>query len=65
MNPLSLKLEEQKLKTRNTVKLLGITIDNKPNIEDHVPELCKKAFMQINAISRLQRLSFQILIIAH
>ena len=55
----------QKLKTRNTVKLLGIAINNKPNIEDHVPELCKKAFMQINAISRLQRLSFQILIIAH
>ena len=35
--------------------MLGITIDNKPNFEEHISELCKKISMQLNAISRLQR----------
>ena len=39
----------------NKKKLLGITIANKLNFEDHISELCKKASMQLNAIIRLQR----------
>ena len=50
-----LKIESAKIETKNTIKLLGITIDNKLNFEEHVSELCKKASMQLNAISRLQR----------
>ena len=51
----SVKLEigSSKTETKNTVKLLGITIDNKLNFEEHIPELCKKASMQLNAISCL------------
>ena len=55
MNPLSLKLEVQNLKQVIPVKLLGIAIYNKLNFEVHISELCKKASMQLIAISRLQR----------
>ena len=44
------KLESTKIETKNTVKLLGITID-----KEHISELCKKASIQLNAISLLQR----------
>ena len=50
-----LEIESAKIETKKTVKLLGITIDNKLNFEEHIFELCKKASMQLNAISRLQR----------
>ena len=50
-----LKIESVKIETKNGVKMLEIIIDNKPNFEEHISELCKKAFMQLNAISRLQR----------
>ena len=53
----SIKLEigSAKIETKNTVKSLGITIDNKLNFEEHISELFKNASMQLNAISRLQR----------
>lgn len=35
--------------------LLGLTIDNKLSFEEHIPEICKKASMQLNATCRLQR----------
>ena len=50
-----LEIGSTKIETKNTVKLLGITIDNKLNFEEHISELCKKASMQLNAISRLHR----------
>ena len=53
--PVKLKIESVKIGTKNTVKLLGITIDNKLNFEEDISELCKKASMQLNAISCLQR----------
>ena len=53
--PVKLEIESAKIETKNTANLLGITIDNKLYFEEHVSELCKKASMQLNAISRLQR----------
>ena len=53
--PVKLEIESAKSKTKNAVKLLRITIDNKLNFEERISELCKKASMQFNAISRLQR----------
>ena len=35
--------------------LLGVTTDNKLNFEEHISVLCKKASLQLNAISRLQK----------
>ena len=53
--PAKLEIESAKIETKNTVKLLEIIIDNKLNFEEHISELRKKAYMQLNAISRLQR----------
>ena len=53
--PVKFEIESAKIETKNTVKLLGITIDNKLNFEEHISGLCKKASMQLNVISRLQK----------
>ena len=37
------------METKNKVKLLGITIDNKLNNEKHLSELYKKVSIQLNA----------------
>ena len=53
--PVKLENGSTKIETKDTAKLLGITIDNKLNFEEHISELCKKASMQLNAINRLHR----------
>ena len=53
--PVQLKIGSTKIETKNTVKLFGIAIDNKLNFQEHISVLCKKASMQLNAISRLHR----------
>ena len=40
--PVKLEIGSTKIETKNTVKLLRITIDNKLNFEEHISELCKK-----------------------
>ena len=35
------------------VKLLGVVIDNKLNFSLHVSSICKKAFLQLNALARI------------
>ena len=52
--PVKHEIGSEKIETKNTVTLLGITLDNKLNFEEHISELRKKASMQLNAISRLQ-----------
>ena len=44
-----------KIRTSESVKLLGIDIDNKLNFDNHVSNLCKRASMQLNAIYRLSQ----------
>ena len=41
------------MKSKESVTLLGIEIDNKLNFEKHVSTICKKANSQLNAISRI------------
>ena len=53
--PVKLEIGSAKIEAKNTVKLLGITIDNKLNFEEHISELCKKVSIQLNAMSCLQR----------
>ena len=43
-----------KIKSTNSVKLLGVEIDNNLNFGKHVSSLCQKAANQLNAISRLK-----------
>ena len=53
-NEIQLKIDGKEIKTSKTVKLLGVTIDEKLNFEDHVSSLCKKAAAQLNALGRIQ-----------
>ena len=38
-----------------SVKLLGVTIDNKLNFEEHVTKLCKKANQKLHAFARISK----------
>ena len=52
---ITLNIENITIDTLNSVKLLRITIDNKLNSEEHIFIYYKKASLQLNAISRLQK----------
>ena len=39
----------------NTVKLLGVTIDNKLTFTSHIKDLCKRANQKISALVRLRK----------
>ena len=52
---ITLNIEDITINTLKSVKLLGITIDNKLNFEEHIFVLSKKESLQLNAISRLQK----------
>ena len=49
-----LNINVVKLTTESSVKLLGIEIDDKLNLEKCINNICKKASNQLNAIFRLQ-----------
>ena len=51
----TLNIDGNQVNSEKSVKLLGISIDNKLSFEEHVSSLCKKASNQLNAISRLHR----------
>ena len=37
-----------------SVKLLGVTLDNKLNFDTHISNFCKKAAAQLNVLKRLR-----------
>ena len=43
------------IKTTNSIKLLGINIDDQLKFNEHISILCSKAAMQLNALLRLQK----------
>ena len=43
------------MKSKETVKLLGIYLDYKLNFEQHISEIFRKAASQLNALKRLIR----------
>ena len=48
-------IDDQEIKTTNSIKLLDINIDNQLRFNKHISILCSKAAMQLNALSRLQK----------
>ena len=48
-------IENKKIISEYSVKLLSIEIDNQVNFDNHVSTLCKKAGSQLNAIGRLRK----------
>ena len=52
-NDLSAMIGNEKVTGSSSVKLLGITIDNKLNFEEHVSNICKKVSLKLHALSRI------------
>ena len=50
----TIEIDGKKIETTNSVRLLGIHIDNKLTFDDHIFTLCNKASLQLNAIGRLK-----------
>ena len=50
----SLNINQEVINSENSVKLLGVEIDNKLSFEKHISTLVKKSSNQLNAISRIQ-----------
>ena len=54
IKPQSLKINGNFIETSESVKLLGIEIDNHLNFQSHVSTICRRAAGQLNAFSRLK-----------
>ena len=53
-NKFQLNINDSIISSEDSVTLLGIEIDSKLNFKNHVSKICRKAGMQLNAISRIQ-----------
>ena len=51
---LTISINEIDIKPNNSVKLLGITLDNKLNFGKHISSICKSASCQLIALFRLK-----------
>ena len=50
---LQINVDTKIIKCEDSVKLLGITLDNKLNFGTHVSNLCKKASQKLHALARI------------
>ena len=48
-----INVEEEIIECSNSVKLLGVTLDNNLNFNDHISNLCKKASQKLHALARI------------
>ena len=48
-----IKIGDEEISGSKSVKLLGITIDNKLNFNEHIRKLCKKANQKLHALARI------------
>ena len=51
----ALNINNQTINSGNSVKLLGIEIDNTRSFNKYISTLCKKASNQLNSIGRIQK----------
>ena len=52
---ISLILENEVIECSESVKLLGVSIDNRLNFNEHVSNLCKKASTKLHALARISK----------
>ena len=55
----TLNINDLTTNSKNIVKLLGIEIDNRLSFEQHISTLFNKTGNQLNAIGKIQKLSFK------
>ena len=48
-----INVEDEVIECENSVKLLGVTIDNKLTFKDHVSNICKKASQKLHVLARI------------
>ena len=48
-------IDNKEIKTTNSIKLLGININDHLKFNEHISILCSSAAMQLNGLSRLQK----------
>ena len=53
---LAFKRDESKVPISKTMELLGVTIDDKLNFENHIAKICRKVSQQIAVLKRMQKL---------
>ena len=51
-----IRINKEEIKTAETLKLLGVTIDSRLNFSEHVNSACKKASQRIAVLMRLRNL---------
>ena len=54
-NEVSIKIGSDKIFNETSVKLLGVTIDQNLNFNEHVTNLCKKASKKLHALARVSK----------
>ena len=52
--PTPIKTNDININSENSMRLLGLEIDNKLNFDKHITQLCKKSTCQLNALCRLK-----------
>ena len=52
-NNVFLKVDNEIIESTETVKLLGVTIDNKLNFTEHISKMCNKASSKLHALARI------------
>jgi hypothetical protein len=52
---ISINLFDETITPKNSVKLLGVHLDDKLNFERHISEICIRASRKINALSRISK----------
>ena len=50
-----LNINDLTINSENSVKLLGIEIDNRLSFEKHISTLCNKSSNQLNVVGRIQK----------
>ena len=51
----NIKIGKDIITSKTSVKLLGVTIDNKLNFNEHVDNICKKANNKLHALARIAK----------
>ena len=58
----SIKINDNNINSKNSVRLLGLEIDSKLNFDKYMTQLCKKVSCQLNPLYRLKTNQRKILV---